>query len=448
MEYNAAYIERKAMAAGFDEAVAEVFAGRTSYLKIANAKIDSIVTMDERNAFLFVTKSKRVFRTNINRIEPGSVGRAIERAKLGVARSVPKDDYYGIADGPFRYGAARKPDRAIAEYDDSTLVDVAQSAINAATAHGADGVAGTLIMATGSAEIETSGGVSARDDSASARLSLRAFRGGLSAQSIAVATRMRGLDPDATAAKTVEYIRMASGFGRIRSGTYDVIYAQQPAGLLLSMVNEMACIGSVETGGFLTGKLGEEIADRNVMLYDDGKSADLVGSGRFDAEGHPTQRNRLIGGGRLLTYLHNHSTSVKYKTESTGNAGLVMPGPNEMALEHGNMKKSLDSLVRSVDRGVLVTNTWYTRFSNYLTGDFSTVPRDIAVYIEHGEPRFAIKQLQVSSATGIRISDNMIRMLKALSRAANDTVQTASWDSDSSFKTPSVLVEGVKITTA
>jgi len=96
----------------------------------------------------------------------------------------------------------------------------------------------------------------------------------------------------------------------------------------------------------------------------------------------------------------------------------------------------------------LITNTWYTRFSNYLTGEFSTVPRDMAVYIENGELKFAIGSTE-SSFVGIRISDNMLRMLKSITTTAGSTVQTSSWDAGNDYYfVPNVFVEKVKVTTA
>lgn len=438
----------KAIREGHDEAVASIVSYRTSYLKIANSKVDSIVTKSEREGSLFVSSKKRVFGTNIDEISPAGVGRALLNAKKSVKGLVPKEDYYGIAEGPFTYRSASAEDKQIANYDNELLSDIANSSINAALAAGAKNVAGMLIMSNASIETATSKHASATDSSAYARLSLRVFAKEFSAQRIAVARRLKDLNPETFAKRTAELAEMVSRSGRMESGVYDAVYLQQPAGALLSSVNSMACVGSVESGGFLTGKLGKQIANKDVRIYDDGASPNLAEASRFDAEGHPSQKTPLVGDGKLLTYLHNHSTARKYGTESTGNAGLVLPDPNVFVMEHKSTAKSLDSLIGKVDRGVLVTNTWYTRFSNLLTGDFSTVPRDITIYIENGEPKFAVKQVDVSSATGIRISDNMIRMLKNINYAANDPMQTADWETDGHFLTPSIMASGAKVTTA
>ena len=89
------------------------------------------------------------------------------------------------------------------------------------------------------------------------------------------------------------------------------------------------------------------------------------------------------------------------------------------------------------------------RFSNYLTGDFSTMPRDLAIYIKKGSPEFAVKQINVSSGVGIRISDNMIRMMLNITRVGNDIAQATSWDTLGTYYfVPSMIVEGVNVSTA
>ena len=150
-------------------------------------------------------------------------------------------------------------------------------------------------------------------------------------------------------------------------------------------------MGSVEIGSFLAGRLGKVVANRGLSVYDDGRISSGVGSAPFDDEGTRTQRTPVIADGVLKNYLHNFSTAAKYKTKSTGNAGLMRPRPWTMIVKH-RKERSIGKLIEGMDRGILITNTWYTRFSNHLTGDFSTVPRDLALYIENGEPEYAVKR--------------------------------------------------------
>jgi PmbA protein len=111
--------------------------------------------------------------------------------------------------------------------------------------------------------------------------------------------------------------------------------------------------------------------------------------------------------------------------------------------------KSVEELVKEVKRGVLVTNVWYTRFSNYVSGEFSTVPRDAAFYVENGEIRYRISMgAKGSASAGIRINDSLPRMLKEMDATGGDTMQVYNWDSQDYNFTPALLVRDVKLTSA
>ncbi len=447
--YDPKEIVDAALRAGFGEAVASVHSDTRRYLKITDSKVDSVVTMENESASLFLTKSKRIVFTNIDVLTPESVNRSIAHAAKSIMGLPPKDDYNGIAEGPFKYKKAVQPDKRIPSCSDSELEDIAYSAINSALANGARRVAGMLLVSGSSLSMSTSKNASAAGSDSFIQLSLRAFSREFSAQETAASKRLGDLGAERFAKRVAELSSSVSKHSRIQSGKYDILYLQPPAGALLSSVDEMACMGNVETGSFLAGKLGKRVASRRLSIYDDGASEDAIGSSSFDDEGHPTQRTPIIRAGVLRSYLHNASTAKKYKTESTGNAGLMNPSPTTTVVDYAGARKGFDALVRSIDKGILVTNLWYTRFSNYLTGDFSTVPRDLALYIEKGEPKFAIRQMPVSSSVGIRISENIIRMLQNISAATSDTIQTTTWETEGVYYfTPSILVDGVSVTTA
>jgi len=447
---EAKYIVEKAMSAGFDEAVASVFSSHRSYLKIANSRIDSIVEKRVESAQLYLASKKRLLFTNIEKLDEESVQKSIENAKRLVSKIKPKEDYFGIAEGPFKYKRVKLAyDAELAEDVSGAVSGIAQQSISSELELGASSLAGTVVASASEEQLATSRNVSVESKDTMVRLSLRPFFGSVSVQDVVASRRLSGINPEKLAERTADTALSVRKFGRIEPGAYDVIYAPSPAGLILSNVSAMACMGSIETGSPFIGKLGKQVASNELSVFDSAVEPDGVNSSVYDSEGYPTQRTALIENGILKTYLHNHSTAEKYHTKSTGNAGLVEPVPNTLVLVHKNRKKDLNYLIGEVDKGVLVTNTWYLRFSNDVTGAFSTVPRDLAVYIEHGEPKFAIKPIAGTEATGIRISDNIPRMLKSIEATAGNPVQSTSWDSEGTYYfTPYVLVKGVKFTVA
>ena len=441
---DASEILKLVMNEGFDEAVVTTASYNSKYLKIANYKLDSIVEKKKERGSLFVTKDKKIAFTSIEKLDIESVRQSINNAKKAISVATPKEDYYGIAEGPFKYKNTVIFDKKIDEMSTEGAAELVNDIISEVNA---DNLAGTLHFSSSNYSIATSKGVEASSKGTEARLSLRIFDKGLSIQDTVSSRKLSEIKVEKILSNA-ELLKYVNTTHKIDNGLYDLLYLRSPAGLLLSNVNSMACIGNVEAGGFLTGKLGKHVANSGLSIYDDGSIETGINSSLFDAEGYPTQRTQIIKAGLLISYLHNYSTAKKYNTRSTGNAGLVYPSPNALVVEH-KKKQSLDKLIASMDKGILITNTWYTRFSNHLTGDFSTMPRDLAIYIKKGSPEFAVKQINVSSGVGIRISDNMVRMMLNITKVGNDIAQATSWDTLGTYYfVPSIFVEGVNVSTA
>jgi PmbA protein len=157
----------------------------------------------------------------------------------------------------------------------------------------------------------------------------------------------------------------------------------------------------------------------------------------FDDEGVPAKENVLISRGVLKTYVHNTSTAKIFKTETTGNAGIISPSPWNIELDPSDISR--DEMFKEVKHGLYLTNTWYTRFQNYATGDFSTIPRDGIFLIENGE----IKQ----SWKDIRLSDNALKMLNDIVGISKERQHVHWWiEAEPPSLSPYILMKDVQIT--
>jgi PmbA protein len=126
-----------------------------------------------------------------------------------------------------------------------------------------------------------------------------------------------------------------------------------------------------------------------------------------------------------------------FKTETTGNAGLVAPNAWSIEMDDGNISK--DELFKEVEKGLYLTNTWYTRFQNYAKGDFSTIPRDGIFLIEKGEVKQSLKD--------IRLSDNALTLLNNIAGVSRERQHVHWWgEVDPPCLAPHVLVKNAHIT--
>jgi PmbA protein len=220
-------------------------------------------------------------------------------------------------------------------------------------------------------------------------------------------------------------------------GTYDIIFGPMAISPLLNVIGESASIFSVEAGlSFFTGKERKKVGSSNITIYDDGTLEGGVNSVKADVEGVATSKNVLIEKGIFKQYLHNTSTARKYGIESTGNAGLISPGPWNIVVEKGSL--GLPEMIKEVKNGIYVTNVWYTRFANYHAGDFSTIPRDGAFLIKNGKI--------VGSLKNIRISENILRLLQNINCVGNRMKYLRSWEAHTPVLTPHILVKNCNIT--
>ena len=184
--------------------------------------------------------------------------------------------------------------------------------------------------------------------------------------------------------------------------------------------------------------VGKVVASRAFKLTDHEVEEGGLGGRVFEDEGVRTRTNRINDGGVLKGYLHNLTTAKKWKTESTGNAGFVTP--HAWNLEVGAGDSSYDEMVKDMKRGIVLTSNWYTRFKNYRTGEFSTVPRDGAYLVEGGRV--------VRSLKGMRAGDDLHRLLSSVRLISKDREWVQWWEVDTPTLCPWLLVDGVTITRA
>ena len=118
---------------------------------------------------------------------------------------------------------------------------------------------------------------------------------------------------------------------------------------------------------------------------------------------------------------------------------MIAPHPINIILQEGNQTK--EEIIKEMKSGIYITNVWYTRFQNYMSGDFSTIPRDGIFEIKNGEI--------IGSLKNIRITENLQRILMGIKKISNNPHWIQWWGMEGTGApalTPTVLVEDVNIT--
>jgi len=412
-----------ARSAGATDAIAEAIETSVRQVRFSNNQIDAVNSWTEKHVALFVAVGKRIMSSDIRELG-GAAERASEIVSLAKA-SPPSKTYGGIASGRHGYRRVRPDPSIVALRDPSRFV---HEAIEGAESAGAVTVGGTFYVRHERCGLSSSGGALGTDENAAVELSVRAFsQPEASGHAVCCTHLLSRMRADETGQRAGELARSARNPVHGDEGRYDLILQPLCLGSFTQSTTGMLSALRVEISTSMFAKrLGKRVASEDVTLVDD-PTRPSTSRRAFDHEGVPTRRNVMIKDGLLKTYLHNTSTAKRFRTKTTASAGPLIPTPFTFAaqpvpvhpvLEPGDWSE--EELVRDTRRGLYLNNTWYTRFQNYATGDFSTIPRDAILSIEDGEI--------VGSVKNIRISDNMLRFWKNVDALTKSTEEIYWWD--------------------
>jgi len=428
-------IVKEGMALGADEVLAKTTFGRYRQTRFSNSQIDITVAWNDYVTDVTLAWKKRLVSTQVRNFQNTSniVKHLFELAKV----SKENPTYGGIAKGTFEYS---KPtaDESLRELE--TPSKYVFEAIEAAKKETGEEVnaGGTLYTKYEDVYLVSSQGPIGQDARSAIELSIRAFsRIDASGHGVECCSSLKDFKPARAGEKAGRIAKLARNPKQGEEGKYDIIFDPLFFGSMLATWGSMASAFSVMIKlSVFVDKLGKRVASDIVTLRDN-PARYSVSNHIFDDEGFPTQENIFIDRGILKTYLHNTSTAKIFKTQTTGNAGLVQPEAWSIEMDPGYLSK--DELFKQVKRGLYLTNTWYTRFQNYATGDFSTIPRDGIFLIENGEIKQPLKDL--------RLSDNILRLLNQIKGISKERQHVHWWlEANPPSLSPYVLAGDIQMT--
>lgn len=187
----------------------------------------------------------------------------------------------------------------------------------------------------------------------------------------------------------------------IEPGEYTVIFeAAAVADFLLFLGWEaLNGLSMAEGRSCFSKRTGEQVAGANITLIDDAYH-DLTPGMPFDYEGSPRQRVSLIENGIFGSTVHDRKTAKLTGVKSTGHAlpqpDLNGPMPLNMILSPGD--SSLEELIASTNKGLLVTRLHYTNILNPMTMLLTGMTRDGFFMIENGEVTSGLKNMRFTES--------------------------------------------------
>ncbi len=222
------------------------------------------------------------------------------------------------------------------------------------------------------------------------------------------------------------------GARKVKTAQVPVVLDPMVSSSMLEHIFEGVNGDSVYRGAsFLAGKLGEQIAAKNVTVIDDGTIVGGFGTTPFDGEGIPTRRTVVIENGILKSYLLNTYTAKKLKLETTANAsrglaGTPGIGPGNYFLERG--QKSPKEMIGAIKDGLYVTE-FLGHGANLVTGDYSRGAS--GMWIVNGELAYPVEEITVAG--------NLKEMFLNISEVGSDL------EFRGSVAAPTIRIDGLTV---
>lgn len=412
--------------------------GEASMLRFSNNSVTVIDTLKEVVVFLYIAKEEKQVIGATSAVNESDLDKFVNRLFSSLKFTEKSKDYVPLPKLQFKHTSSYYDGKI--EKLGENISDHGNAAINAALKEGAERVSGVLTTNTEAYKIKTSEGTLTSDKTTSISINVRAFSStNSSGHGLSCAASLSKFDAVEAGSTAGRFAKESKKIGHWEEGEYDLIMGPTVAADIFEMVGYSSSAFRVDTGtSFLKDSLAKKIAIEEFMLEDYGIIDGGLAGRSFDDEGVPTQKTVIIDQGLLETYLHNSSTAQKYNTKTTGNAGIIAPHPWNLVV--GSGKTDLDKMIQESKKAVYVTNNWYTRYQNYVRGEYSTLPRDATFLIENGSIKYAIN--------GTRISDSIPRQLLNIKGIGKERKWIEWWEVETPILTPAVIIDKVKITKA
>jgi PmbA protein len=188
---------------------------------------------------------------------------------------------------------------------------------------------------------------------------------------------------------------------------------------------------------FLQDRIGARLFGGNITVHDDASAPGQAGA-PFDAEGVPRRRLTLIDSGVVRDIAWCRQAAARAGVEPTGHG---FPVPNEVGEAPHNIvftggDTSLEEMIASTPRGILVTRFWYIREVDPYAKIFTGMTRDGTFLIEDGAITVGLRNF--------RFNENLIEMLSNVEQLS--PVERASGEESFDMVVPAMKVHDFNFT--
>lgn len=208
-------------------------------------------------------------------------------------------------------------------------------------------------------------------------------------------------DADEAAKTAIDKAVMSREAKAIEPGKYTVIL--EPAAssdLLRNMFRSLDARSADEGRSFMSGadgtnKLGEKIVDERVSIWSDPLNPEVPTS-TWNGEGQPLKKTTWLENGVVKNLAYDRFWAKEKGVDP-------VPFPSNVIMAGGDA--SLEELIKSTKKGILVTRLWYIRSVDPQTLLYTGLTRDGTFYIENGEIKYPVKNFRFNESPIIMLNN-------------------------------------------
>jgi PmbA protein len=395
---------RLAKAVGSEETEVHVDEVADALTRFANNAIHQNVAEHGLTVSIRTVAEGRTARATTNRVDEDSLRSAIE-VSLSLAASQPENPLLLPVPGPQKY---LRVNRFVKQTAAITPEDRAKAVRRACDLALRNGQVAAGIYATGQSQTATgnSRGLFAAYRETHAEFSITMQEKPAASWAKANSADVRLFDPQNLAAWASEKAHRAVAPRELAPGRYTVIL--EPAAVLDlvgSLFYDFAATALQDKRSCLNDRMGSQLFGKNISIYDDAYHPLQLGA-PFDGEGLPRQKVQLVDRGVPKNLVYSRNSARVAGKKPTGH-GFMLPneyGEAPMNLVFSGGNSSLEQMIASTERGLLVTRLWYIRevdpYEKIMTG----MTRDGLFLVEKGRV--------VSAVRNFRFNQSLLEMLR------------------------------------
>ena len=384
-----------------DEIECLFYGGRSALTRFANNTIHQNMAEENYGASVRAVFGGRTARATTNKFDDESL-RNVVKASEDLARvQEPDADLLPVGDPDKDVRATQSSSRYFEQTAALTPSRRAESVgkiVSIAQRHKLT-TAGIFSSSESVEGIFNSRGLSQWHTQTSAEVSITMLAPDPSGWQKANSPDVANLDPQRLAEIAAKKAVDSAAPREIPPGKYTVIL--EPAAVLDTVgfaFYDFGGLAILDQRSFLSNRIGTKLFGENVSISDD-VSHPLQSGAPFDGEGMPRQKIQLVENGVVKRLVYARATAERMKnSEHAAAAGPIgvtghgFPIPNEIGeapmnivFESPRAPKTVEQMVASTERGILVTRLWYIRevdpYEKILTG----MTRDGTFLVENGK---------------------------------------------------------------